>query len=85
MALAFRSSIQLARTGQSSGYGRIATVGDALQIVRSLLPDDREKAHWQRAECMLAQAAECPTDATLLNFCESAFREALQAEGWLKA
>lgn len=58
--------------------------GDAVLLLRSLLPQDREKPHWQEAECYLAQAIEYPENKTLLGFAETTFRRALRAEGWLK-
>jgi len=80
--LAFRTAIHVARTGQPSNFCNIATVSEALQIIYSLLSEIRETPHWQRAECTLVQAAECPENPTLLDFAEVALREAVAAEGW---
>ena len=82
--LIFTERVETVRTGQPSSCGFIETVGDAIEIIQSLSPEKRDEDHWQRAETTLCEAAECPTNPTLLVFAEQAFREALKTEGWLQ-
>jgi len=80
----FASEVRTNRVGQQSGSGIISTPTDAIAIVRSLSQEFSQLPHWQRAEIALSQCIECPADATILALGESAFRDALRAEGWLQ-
>lgn len=79
----FANRVRTCWVGQPESLSYIDGAGDAIRLLRGLLPKDQEKPHWREADCYLSQAVDCPENPTLLGFAEIAFRNALWAEGWL--